>query len=237
MQWVRFILGCCVLSCSAFVLNAGPQSGTLIGIVSFKGTPPRKAPLDLGKEPDCLKLRAKDPLTDETVVVGRGNGLANVVVYISAGETENSLTPAVPVSFAEKGCRYKPRVLAVEIGQEIKISNDDPVAHNIHPIAKVNRDWSRLEPPGTPAFSYSYEKEEIIPVKCNIHPWMQGYFVVLKTSHFAITGEDGVFRMPDLPPGKYTVAAWHESLGTQSQEVTVTKGESSSLYFVFPSQP
>jgi hypothetical protein len=64
-------------------------------------------------------------------------------------------------------------------------SNDDPVAHNIHPIAKVNRDWSRLEPPGTPSFSYSYEKEEIIPVKCNIHPWMQGYFVVLKTSHFA----------------------------------------------------
>jgi len=91
-----------------------------------------------------------------------------------------------------------------------------------------------MQPPGTPPFSYSYEKEEIIPVKCNIRPWMQGYFVVLNTSHFVVTAEDGVFRLPDLPPGKYKVTGWHESLGTQSQEIVVTAGETSTAYFTFP---
>jgi len=108
------------------------------------------------------------------------------------------------------------------------------MSHSIHPLAKVNRGWNRMQPPGTPPFSYSYEKEEIIPVKCNIRPWMQGYFVVLNTSHFVVTAEDGVFRLPDLPPGKYKVTGWHESLGTQSQEIVVTAGETSTAYFTFP---
>jgi hypothetical protein len=78
-------------------------------------------------------------------------------------------------------------------------------------MAKVNREWNRIQPPATPAFSYAYEKEEFIPAKCNLHPWMQGYFVVLKTSYFAVTGKNGTFRLPDLPPANYTITAWHES--------------------------
>lgn len=236
MPWVGLILVCSVLFGEAFPLNAGPGSGTLIGIVSFTGAPPKRTPFDLAKEPACAKIYAKDPLTDETVVTGPGNGLANVVVYISEGEHDNiPVTAAAPV-FDEKGCRYKKHVLAASVGQEIQITNSDPISHNIHPIAKVNREWSRMQPAGTPPFSYSYEKEEVIPVKCNIHPWMQAYFVVLRTRHFAVTGEDGVFRLPDLLPGKYTVTAWHESLGTQSQEITITGGEVASVYFVFPTR-
>jgi plastocyanin len=203
MPWVRFILVCFVLFGAAFPLNAAPESGTLIGIVSFKGVPPKRTPFDLAKEPACAKMHVKDPLTDETVVTGRGNGLANVVVYISGGEADNTSLPAANIVFDEQGCRYKKHVLAVWIGQEIHFTNSDPISHNIHPIAKVNREWSRMQPPGTPPFSYSYEKEEIIPVKCNIHPWMQAYFVVLKTRHLAVTGEDGVFRLANTgsPPG------------------------------------
>jgi len=218
-------------------LNAGPGSGTVIGIVSFKGTAPKRSPLDLGKDAACVKMHAKDPLLDETVVTGRGNGLANVVVYVGVGEADNVAPRAGTVVFDEQGCRYKKHVLAVQVGQEIKITNSDPISHDIHPVAKVNREWSRIQPPGTPPFSYSYEKDEIIPVKCNIHSWMQAYFVVLKTSHVAVTGDDGVFRLPDLPAGKYTVTAWHETLGTQSQEVTVTGGQVTSVYFAFPPRP
>jgi len=236
MALVRFILACSTIFLVSSLLNAGPDGGTLTGIVSFKGTPLKAKPLDLTKEPDCAKMHATDPLLDETVVTGRGNGLANVVVYISSGETDTSAVPANSVTFKQQGCRYKTHVLAIRVGQEIKIINSDPISHNIHPLAKVNREWSRIEPPGTPSFTYSYEKEEFIPVKCNIHPWMQGYFVVLKTGHFAVTGEDGVFRLPDLPQGKYTVTAWHESLGTQSQEIVVTGGETTSIYFAFPAK-
>jgi plastocyanin len=217
-------------------LNARPYGGALTGVVTFKGSPLKSKPLDLSKEPACVKMHTADPLMNETVVIGPGNGLANVVVYISAGEAGTAPVAANTVTFDQRGCHYTTHVLGVQTGQEIKISNNDPISHNIHPIAKVNREWNRIQPPGTPPFSYSYEKEEFVHVKCNIHPWMQGYFVVLKTSHFAVTGEDGIFRLPDLPPGNYTITAWHESLGTQSQEIRVTRGETTSIYFAFPAK-
>lgn len=215
----------------AFGLRAGSTAGTVSGIVTFEGAAPKRVALDLTKEPACLKMHANDPLTDQTIVTGNGNGLANVVVYIyAAGDAAAALGRAV---FEQEGCEYKTHVLAVHTGQEIQIVNDDSIAHNIHPLAKVNREWNRMQPAGTPPFSYSYDNEEFIPVKCNIHPWMHGYFAVLKTSHFAVTGNDGVFRLPDLPPGKYTVKAWHESLGTRSQDITVTDGGTTSVYFTF----
>ena len=237
MPLAKSILACFLVLLVSTPLNAGPDSGTLTGIVTFKGTPPKRTPLDLAKEPACVKMHATDPLLNETLVTGHGNGLANAVVYISAGDADTSVVPAKPATFDQRGCHYKTHVLAVRVDQEIKIINSDPISHNIHPLAKTNREWNRMQPPGTPPFSYSYEKEEFIPVKCNIHPWMQGYFVVLKTSHFAVTGEDGVFRLPDLPQGKYTVTAWHESLGTQSQEIVVTGGETTSVYISFPAKP
>jgi hypothetical protein len=120
----------------------------------------------------------------------------------------------------------------------VKISNSDPLSHNIHPLAKVNREWNKLQPAGTPPFAYSYENEEFIPVKCNIHPWMQGYFVVLRTPYFAVTGDDGGFSLGELPPGRYTITAWQETLGTQSQEVEIkSSGESQTLNFTFPAKP
>jgi hypothetical protein len=217
-------------------LGAGPGSSTLEGVVTWKGAPNKLKPLDLSKDPACANMHSADPLFSESLVAGAGNTLANVVVYISAGETDPLPAWSASGTFDERGCRYTTHVLAVQTGQEIKISNSDPVAHSIHPMAQINRAWNHLQPPGTPPFSYSYEKEEFIPVKCNIHPWEQGYFAVLRTSHFAVTGENGLFRLPELPPGKYTITAWHESLGTLSQEVTVAPGETRSVYFNFPAK-
>lgn len=237
MSAARCILALAVIFLASSPVKGGATSGTLEGIVSFKGTAVKGKPLDLGKEPACVKMHANDPLMNETVVAGAGNGLANVVVYISAGDTGSDAAPANAAAFEQRGCHYRTHVLPVQVGQEIKIINSDPIAYNIHPMAKVNREWNRMQPPATPPFSYSYEKEEFIPVKCNIHPWMQGYIVVLKTSHFAVTRENGVFRLADLPEGKYTVTAWQESLGTQSQEITIKGGETTSVYFVFAAKP
>jgi plastocyanin len=156
------------------------------------------------KEPECVKMHAKALMT-EKVVAGPGNTLRNVVVYISAGAPDTSAVPTTAVSFNQQDCQYTTHVLAFRVGQEVRISNSDPFSHNIHPIARINREWNRIQPPGTPPFSYSYENEEFIPVKCNIHSWMQAYFVVLKTGHFAVTGDDGRFTLPNLPAGRYTV--------------------------------
>jgi len=216
---------------------ANPGNGSVSGKVTLNGAPPKPAkPLDLSKEPDCVKLRASNPLYSETVLTGPGNSLRNVVVYISSGDTENALPPSAAI-FDQQGCHYSTHVLALRIGQEVKISNSDPFSHNIHPLAKINREWNKMQPPGTPPFSYAYDREEFIPIKCNIHPWMSGYFAVLKTSHYMVTGDDGRFNLPNLPPGRYTVTAWHEMYGTQSKDVTISGSESLSLDFAFTAKP
>jgi hypothetical protein len=224
------------LTIMALPAMAGPGGGSITGRVTYSGTPLKPEPVNMSKQPECVKLYSK-PLMTEKVVVGSGNALQNVVVYISAGETELSPAPAAPVNFDQQNCRYATHVLAFRTGQDVNISNSDPFSHNIHPIPKTNREWNRIQPAGTPPFSYSYDKEEFIPVKCNIHAWMQAYFVVLKTGHFAVTGQDGEFRLPELRPGKYTVTAWHETYGTQSQDISITGGESRAINFVFKAAP
>lgn len=214
-----------------------PAGGTISGKVTLSGTAPKPKPLDLSKEPECVKMHASDAMFPENVVVGPGNMLRNVVVYISGGSMDQEPVPSNSVVYDQQGCHYATHVLAFRVGQEVKISNSDPFSHNIHPMAKVNREWNKMQPPGTPPFTYSYEHEEFIHIKCNIHPWMEGYFAVMRTSHFAVTGEDGRFTLPDLPPGHYVVTAWHETYGTQTQEITVTGGESQTMNFVFTAKP
>jgi plastocyanin len=213
--------------------NPNPGQGSISGRVTFQGTPPKFKPLDLSKEPACVKMHSVMPLLPENVVMGSGNSLRNVVVYISAGAPDSAVSKGTPVIFEQKDCHYTTHVLAVQAGQEIQITNNDPLSHNIHPLAKINREWNKIQPANTPAFSYAYDKEEFIAVKCNLHSWMQGYFAVLKNKHFAVTGEDGRFTLPDLPPGHYTITAWHESFGTQSKEFTIGGGETQTMDFVF----
>jgi plastocyanin len=213
--------------------NPNPGPGSISGKVTFQGIPPKTKPLDLSKEPECVKMHSVVPLLPETVMIGSGNSLRNVVVYISAGPPDSAAVRKNPATFEQKDCHYTTHVLAVQAGQEITIINNDPLSHNIHPLARVNREWNKIQPANTPAFSYAYDKEEFISVKCNLHSWMQGYFAVLRNNHFAVTGDDGRFFLPDLPPGHYTITAWHESFGTQSKELVIGGGETQTVDFVF----
>jgi plastocyanin len=217
------------------VTTAGPGSGTISGKVTYEGTPAKAKTIDMSKEPSCAKEHAT-PITTETVVTGPGNSLANVVVYISAGAPDEP-PPSTSANFTQKGCQYLPHMLAFQVGQELKISNDDQTSHNIHPLAKINREWNKSQPPGTPPITDKYDKAEMIPVKCNIHPWMHGTFAVLKNSHYAVSGEDGSFKLPNLPPGKYTVTAFQESYGDMTQDVVIAGGDTKTISFVFKAKP
>jgi plastocyanin len=167
---------------------------------------------------------------NESVVSGAGNTLGDVVVYISAGGAP-STAPSTAVTFDQKGCQYLPHVLPMQTGQPLEIKNDDQTSHNIHPMSQVNPEWNKSQPPGAPPIQVTYAKAEFIPVKCNVHPWMHGYFAVLNTSHSTVSGADGSYSLSGLPPGKYTVTAWQERFGTQSQEVTIAGSETAKLDF------
>jgi hypothetical protein len=227
--------GLAVLAASTIAFG-GPSGGSISGKVTYEGTPARQKPIDMSKEPSCAQQHST-PITTETVVVGPGNTLQNVVVYISAGAPDESSAPAQAVTITQKGCQYLPHVVPMVVNQELKVINADQTSHNIHPLPKVNREWNKSQPPGTPPFSEKFDKPEFIAVKCNVHPWMHGTFAVMKTSHYALTGENGGFTLPNLPPGKYTVTAWHESYGEQTQDVSISGNEAKTINFVFKAKP
>ncbi len=224
------------LAGSAMLVTAARPAGTgtITGKVSFTGTPPKMKPIDMSKEPVCAKEH-NPPIKTQDIESGPGDTLQDAVVYISAGD-QASAPASTPVRYDQKGCEYIPHVLAMQVNQPLQVYNNDPVAHNIHPMPKQNSEWNKSQPPGSPPIDTKWDKPEFIAVKCNIHPWMHGYFAVMKTSHFALSGADGTFTIKDVPPGKYTVTAWQEHMGTQTQEVAVTGGET-KVNFTFKAMP
>jgi len=215
------------------VASAAPGSAPAVtGKVILQGQPMKVKMINMSSEPGCAKLYSTPPTTED-VVVGPGGGLKNVVVYVSAGGPEQIGPPAQPVSVEQKGCWFAPHIVVMQANQEVRVMNEDATTHNIHPLASVNREWNKAQPPGTAPLEETFAREEFISVKYNIHSWMHSYFVVLKTPYYSVSNENGTFSLENLPPGKYTVTAWHEIYGKQTQEVTVSGGETQPLNFIF----
>ncbi|MFZ0803612.1 MAG: carboxypeptidase regulatory-like domain-containing protein [Terriglobales bacterium] len=231
---VLFAVG--ALTLSQTVSAAG--TGSITGTVKLSGVAPHMRGIDMSKDPFCVKQHENSPIKMENVVVGAGDGLQNVVLYISAGLTgnETSAVPSKEPVFDQKGCQYIPHVLAMDVDQKFQVITSDQTTHNIHPLPdalKGNIPWNKSQPPGAPAIVTSWKNEEVaIPVKCNIHPWMHGYFVVVK-GPYATTDDNGSYTLQNVPAGSYTVTAWQEDLGTQTAKVTVAAGSAAKADFTF----
>ncbi len=212
-------------------------TSTLKGVVRFEGQAPKAKTINMAADPNCAKLHPTPALRQDVLLDAQG-GLQNAVVFIADGLSDQKVEPpSQPVVIDQKGCMYLPHVVAMQTDQRLEIANNDPTSHNIHPTPANNREWNKAEPPGSRAEG-TFSREEIaIPVKCNIHPWMQGYIAVFKHPYFAVTEKDGSFDLRDLPPGTYTLKAWHEKLGTSTQKVTVGPNENRVINFVFKAQP
>ena len=176
---------------------------------------------------DCAKAHPSGA-SSEDVVVGPNGALGNVIVYISDGLGPASFDPPpTPATLEQKGCMYTPHVVAMQARQKLRVTNEDGTTHNIHPIPQNNREWNKSQPPGMQPLEETFPREEIaIPIKCNIHPWMKSYLAVFKHPYFAVTSKDGSFDIHNLPPGNYTLMAWHEKFGTQVKKITVGAGAS-----------
>ena len=209
------------------------SGASVVGKVKFAGQLPQPAHVSMNADPSCAKVHP-GPAVSQDFVAGSDNSLGNVIVFISDGLAGRTFdVPSEAVSFEQKGCEYAPHVVALRANQKLKMINSDNTTHNIHPLPTNNREWNKAEPAGS-TMEESFPREEIaIPVKCNVHPWMKSYVAVFKHPFFAVTGKDGSFQLPNLPPGEYTVEAWHEKLGTMTQKITITAGETKSLDFTF----
>jgi hypothetical protein len=212
------------------------SAATIEGKVTFAGAPPPMRNISMDATPACARAHPT-PQKSEEVIVGSDGSLRNAFVYVKAGLPDRQWpTPATPAKLDQKGCIYNPHVLGVMVNQEIEISNSDPTNHNIHPLPKANREWNESQAPQTDPKMKSFPREEImIPVKCNIHPWMRTYIGVVSHPFFGVSREDGTFSIKGLPPGEYTLEAWHERFGTQEMKVKVGAKETGKADFAFKS--
>lgn len=221
--------------CAAGRMSSGPTPGgaSVAGVVKFQGTAPKPGRIDMSADPLCAQAHSS-PLTTEDLLTGANGGLENVVVYISDGlGTATFPVPDQPAVMEQKGCQYKPHVLAMRAGQKLNVVNSDATTHNIHPMPNNNREWNISQPKGVPIEQVFTREEIAISVKCNVHPWMRSYIAVIKNPYFAVTDRNGHFDLKDLPPGSYTLQAWHEKLGSRMQKITVGLGETKTVDFVF----
>lgn len=197
-------------------------AGSISGTIHWTGKRPAMATVDMSGDPACKKMNP-GKLYDNSLVVDRKGDVANAFIYVKSGlEGKTFAVPAAPVTIDQRGCRFQPLVLGVQTQQQVNIINSDPVTHNIHPMPHINREWNHSQEPGDPPMHRQFLKQEImIPVKCNIHNWMREYIGVVDNPYFAVSDQEGNFTIPNLPPGTYTLAVWHEKGGTEDQKVVI----------------
>jgi plastocyanin len=212
---------------------SAPTSGTATvkGTVTLTGTPPEMPLTKRDADPFC----AKTPMKDEEVVVGKNGGLKNVIVRITKGLTGNYEPPMTSVTLDQSACMYRPRVTVIMAGQSLLIRNSDQTLHNVHTYKGASTLFNQAEVPGLPAIAKTFKDAtgEILKFKCDVHPWMTGYVGVMGHPFFAVTGDDGGFEIPKVPPGKYTLEAWHERYGTKTSEITVVANQPVDAKFAF----
>lgn len=212
-------------------------AGSITGVVNFTGAAPQPVKIDMGLDPAC-NMSPQANYSEQVAV--NGGKLANVYVYIKSGLTAHSYpAPSEPVTITQKGCRYVPHVIAARTGQTIRIVNDDPAMHNIHPAPTVpgNQEWNVSQAPkGDPIERTFNAPEVMMPVKCNQHPWMKMYLNLDDNPYFAVTGATGAFQIPDLPPGDYVLAAVHEKYGEKDINVHVAPKQTQNVAFDYKAQ-
>jgi hypothetical protein len=214
--------------------------GHIAGRVLIEGRLPRSAQpsiVDMDGDPLCDALHPV-PLREEIVPTRKasdGMRLGQVFVYLRDGlEGKRFAPPTEPMTIVQRGCWFAPRILGIQVGQPFEVVNADPLTHNIHPLAQINRDWNQSQSPEDPPLKRRFSQPEVmIRVKCNIHPWMRAWVGVVPHPYFAVTDSEGMFDLTQVPPGTYLLEAWHEVLGRIEQEVTVDPKGTSELVLRF----
>jgi plastocyanin len=202
-------------------------AGGVKGTCKFSDKPYRGQKLNMAVEPKCAthwQSAGTEP-RDESVDMTKEGMLRNVAIYVKAGLPEKKWdTPTTPIVLDQKGCLYSPHVFTMMAGQPITIRNSDGILHNIHAVPTKNPEFNIGQPTvGDKTDTYFKLAEVGVKFKCDVHPWMSAWACVFDHPFHTVSGDDGSFEIKDLPPGKYTIAAWHETFGEKTMEVEVSE--------------
>ncbi len=211
-----------------------PGESSVTGRITLAGTAPVARVIRVAAS-DPLCMTEGGALKSEVIVVGPNNQLQNVFLYVKDGLGDRTFqAPKTPVVLDQTGCRYTPHVFGVQVGQPVQIMNSDPTVHNVHAVAKANTEFNFSQVTKGQRDVRTFDKPEImVPFKCEVHGWMISYGGVVPHPFFAVSKDDGSFEIKGLPQGTYTIEAWHERLGVQTQNVTVDGKAGATVDFSF----
>jgi plastocyanin len=189
--------------------------------VRFLGTPPAPRTIPVTSDSTCAAAHPDGLVVRD--VHGVDGGVAEAFVAITSGlEDRVFAAPTTPVVIDQRGCRYEPRVAGVQVGQPIVFRSSDDTLHNVHGEPKASARWN---------FGLAHRNAErtltltapelMVPVRCDVHPWMRLDLGVVDHPYFAVTGDDGGFRLRGVPPGRHTITVWHGMLGRAERSVTL----------------
>ena len=224
-----------ILLVAMLAVAPAAHAADIIGTITLKGTPPAEVPITpLMDNPDCAAMHKTTPTTHFYVVGPKGE-LADVVVSLKSVTGKSTGASAPPVVLDQKGCLYVPQILAIQTGQKLVVKNSDNCIHNVHctPTVAGNEEHNDAQMPGGAELTYTFPKPEMfLRFKCDVHPWMFAWVSVFDSPYFGVSSPDGKFVIKNVPPGKYTVAADHRKLGSQTQDVEV-KDSDVTVNFTF----
>jgi hypothetical protein len=209
-------------------------AGSISGTITYDGRIPKLRPLDMQADPICISKHDK-PVPNDMLLLGDGNTLANILVFVSEGLPEKEWpTPTEPAVLNQQACIYIPRVQGVMVNQPFKILNSDAILHNVHSLSEINKPFNMAMPADRTEAVEVFSKEEcVFRIKCDIHPWMTAFVAVFPHPFHVVTGLDGTFEINDLPAGTYEIKAWHEKLGTMTMRVALAESDDKQADFKF----
>jgi hypothetical protein len=207
----------------------------LSGRVVFTGKPPARRVIIMAKDPKCIELHGGKPKLDEDLLVGASGGLKNAFVRVQRGAPKKDYPlPDKPAVLDQQGCMFHPRVQGVRVGQKLLVTNGDPVTHNVRSFPVLNPAFNFGQPPKTEPRERVFERaEREIEIQCDFHLWMHAYVFVMDHPFYSVSDDEGAFSIEGLPPGEYTLEAWHEKLGKQRKTVTVGDKEVADVNFEY----
>jgi Carboxypeptidase regulatory-like domain len=232
-----------LIAVTGTVAPAAVDVGSVVGVVRSTGTATPRAPVAVTVDPAVCG----ETVADASLRIGDGGAVADAVVVLR-GVAPPADPPSGEVLVDNAHCRFVPRVQIARRGQTVRVRNSDPVLHNAHPVLVAEPEASianlALSRPGLTmdltrrlAATLPASGEAFVRFGCDVHPWMRGWLVVLDHGFAAVTGADGAFTIAHVPPGTYTLAVWHETLGRLERPVTVRPGEPARLDVSFPARP
>lgn len=209
------------------------NGGTIEGVVLFKDKAPPPEKIAIVKDQETCKHH---PPQRPLIKVNEQGRVAEVVVFVNLKEGKAPDKSSGGLQINQKSCEFEPHVQVLHVGVPFTILNSDPVLHNIQAVQDMRTVFNHVQAQKGMKKEEAFKEPGLVSVTCQAHPWMKAWVYVLPHPYHDVTGEDGAFKITDVPPGEYELRIWQEHLGEQSIKVKVESGQTSKVEYQLESK-